>query len=59
NVHSCGECTNRHPKEGISFYRPPADPERCAKWVSAIKRDRWKPAEGSCLCSQHLVGGKL
>uniref|UniRef100_A0A3B4APL1 THAP-type domain-containing protein n=1 Tax=Periophthalmus magnuspinnatus TaxID=409849 RepID=A0A3B4APL1_9GOBI len=28
----------------ISFYRLPADPEQQAKWVSAIKRDSWKPA---------------
>ncbi|KAJ0023475.1 hypothetical protein NQD34_003374 [Periophthalmus magnuspinnatus] len=38
-VHSCcgSGCTNQHPKDEISLYRLPADPERRDTWASAVK----------------------
>lgn len=51
-------CKNRRPINGVSFYRFPADAERRRKWVIALRRENWKPAENSRLCSVHFVGGR-
>ena len=52
-------CTNRWVKGcGISFYRFPTDPARRARWISAVNRKNWAPAEHSWLCSAHFVSGR-
>ena len=52
------EGTNRAKKgSGLSFYRFPKEPDRCAKWIAAIRRKEWTPTSSSRLCSEHLVRG--
>ena len=53
-------CTNRSGrcKRRISFYRFPADPEKRAKWVAAVRRENWEPKKSSWICSAHFVSGK-
>ena len=52
-------CHNVYKKgSGIHFYRFPTEPDRRAKWVSAIHREGWVPTEYSWLCSEHFVTGK-
>ena len=52
-------CHNVYKKRGrIHFYRFPTDPDRQAKWVTAIHREDWVPTEHSWLCSEHFVTGK-
>lgn len=59
-VNSCAAvgCTNRVGKKGIIFYRFPADAEQRAKWLAAVRRDKWKPTKNSRVCSEHFVGGR-
>ena len=60
-VKSCSavRCTNRALKtSGISFYRFPADPERRAKWVAAVRREDWQPSKYTCICSAHFISEK-
>ena len=61
-VKSCSAvgCTNRSGrcKRGISFYRFPADPEKWAQWVAAVRRENWEPKKSSWICSAHFVSGK-
>ena len=35
----------------------PADQQRRAMWVAAVKREGWEPTEHSWLCSAHFVSG--
>ena len=53
-------CTKMSGKceRGISFYRFPADPEKRAKWVAAVRRENWEPKKSSWICSAHFVSGK-
>ena len=53
-------CNNTYRKgSGIHFYRFPRDPERKAKWISAVRRaENWTPTEYSWLCSEHFISGK-
>ena len=52
-------CHNVYKKgSGIHFYRFPTEPDRRAKWVSAIHREGWVPTKYSWLCSEHFVTGK-
>ncbi|XP_060788951.1 E3 ubiquitin-protein ligase TRIM21-like [Neoarius graeffei] len=49
-------CTNRQgQKEGLLFYRVPADAERRAKWVSAVRRENWNPSSTSRICSEYFI----
>ena len=50
-------CTNRYKKgDGRSFYRFPAkNVERRQQWVSAVRRQNWKPDKDSWICSDHYV----
>lgn len=60
-VKSCSAvgCQNRSVKgTSLSFYRFPSDPERRAKWIAAVRRDKWFPTEHSWLCSAHFVSGR-
>ena len=51
-------CENRWSTgTALSFYRFPADQQRRAVWVSAVKRECWEPTEHSWLCSAHFVSG--
>lgn len=59
-VKSCSaiDCTNRSQKGAdISFYRFPADPERRAQWIAAVRRVNWTPNKNSWLCSKHFISG--
>ncbi len=62
-VHTCVAvgCSNRkEPGSSISFYRFPRDSELRRKWIKAVKRkDNWMPNDGSRLCSQHFIAGRL
>ena len=40
-------CINRHGKPGTKLYRFPTDPDLKAKWLAAIKREKWEPTEYS------------
>ena len=52
-------CANRASKgSGISFYRFPADPERRAKWVAAVKREDWQPSKYTWICSANFIREK-
>lgn len=42
----------------LSFYRFPADSERCKKWEVAVRREGWKSSKNSRLCSTHFTAGK-
>ena len=49
-------CTNRFEKaKGVGFYRFPAFPK--AKWIQAIKRERWIPSKNSGVCGAHFITG--
>ena len=50
-------CTNRYGVPGIKFFRFPAEKQRRDKWVSAIRRHKWKPNEYSRVCSSHFISG--
>ena len=61
-------CTNRRTKENthLSFYRMPstktkANVERRAKWIAAIKRDKWTETQinNARLCSSHFTTGNI
>ena len=52
-------CFNKYNKgSGLSFYRFPADKERCDEWITAVKWKNWQPNEHTWLCSAHFVSGK-
>lgn len=42
---------------GVSFYRFPADLDRRARWIAAIKRKNWQPTKNSWVCSSHFISG--
>ncbi|KAK7895762.1 hypothetical protein WMY93_021087 [Mugilogobius chulae] len=50
-------CKNRYHKDkDISFHKfPLARPDICDKWVSAMRRDNFRPTKYSSLCSQHFT----
>uniref|UniRef100_A0A3B3ZIY8 THAP domain-containing protein 1 n=1 Tax=Periophthalmus magnuspinnatus TaxID=409849 RepID=A0A3B3ZIY8_9GOBI len=50
-------CKNRYHKDKeISFHKfPLARPDICDKWVSAMRRDNFRPTKYSSLCSQHFT----
>ncbi|KAI9999518.1 hypothetical protein NQD34_018456 [Periophthalmus magnuspinnatus] len=50
-------CKNRYHKDKeISFHKfPLARPDICDKWVSAMRRDNFRPTKYSSLCSQHFI----
>ncbi|XP_020780191.1 THAP domain-containing protein 1 [Boleophthalmus pectinirostris] len=50
-------CKNRYHKDKeISFHKfPLARPDVCDKWVSAMRRDNFRPTKYSSLCSQHFT----
>ncbi|XP_067128788.1 THAP domain-containing protein 1-like [Centruroides vittatus] len=49
-------CTNRFVKDsGIHFYRfPLTKPDLLRKWVTAVRRENFKPTKSSSLCSAHF-----
>ncbi|XP_023210091.1 THAP domain-containing protein 4-like [Centruroides sculpturatus] len=49
-------CTNRFVKHsGIHFYRfPLKKPDLLKKWVTAVRRENFKPTKSSSLCSEHF-----
>ena len=52
-------CTNHYSKgTQIHFYRFPADTQKRALWVAAVRRKNWTPTENSWLCSTHFIHGK-
>ncbi|CAH0722159.1 unnamed protein product, partial [Brenthis ino] len=46
-------------KDGVSYFRFPRDPVRCAEWISIIARQRreefFKPNQASVVCSKHFL----
>ncbi|KAK6492842.1 THAP domain-containing protein 1-like isoform X1 [Huso huso] len=58
-VQSCSAygCKNRYHKDkNISFHKfPLARPDVCEKWVSAMRRNNFKPTKYSNICSQHFT----
>ncbi|XP_061836696.1 THAP domain-containing protein 1 [Nerophis lumbriciformis] len=50
-------CKNRYHKDkDISFHKfPLARPDICGKWVSAMRRNNFKPTKYSNICSQHFT----
>ncbi|XP_023119765.1 THAP domain-containing protein 1 [Amphiprion ocellaris] len=50
-------CKNRYHKDkDISFHKfPLARPDVCGKWVSAMRRNNFKPTKYSNICSQHFT----
>lgn len=50
-------CKNRYHKDkDISFHKfPLARPDVCDKWVTAMRRDNFKPTKYSNICSQHFT----
>ena len=54
----CSCCAyNRYGVPGIKFFKFPAEKQRRDKWVSAIRRHKWKPNEYSRVCSSHFISG--
>ncbi|CAB3259927.1 unnamed protein product [Arctia plantaginis] len=55
-------CVNNHRNtkvlQGISFFRFPSDPFRCAEWVSIVAKERgeemYNPYKTSTICSIHF-----
>ena len=41
----------------VHFYRWPAEIERRALWLAALKRQGWEPTEYSRMCSLHFKSG--
>uniref|UniRef100_A0A4W5PCA6 THAP domain-containing protein 1 n=1 Tax=Hucho hucho TaxID=62062 RepID=A0A4W5PCA6_9TELE len=58
-VQSCSAygCKNRYHKDkNISFHKfPLARPDVCGKWVTAMRRNNFKPTRYSNICSQHFT----
>ena len=51
-------CSNTYKKgSGIQFYRFLTDPERRARWITAVNRKDWTPSEYSWICSVHFASG--
>ena len=50
-------CTNRWKTgSGRSFHRIPVNkPDLLTKWISAIRRDNWKPKKDMYICSDHFT----
>ena len=50
-------CTNRWKTgSGHSFHRIPVNkPDLLTKWISAIRRDNWKPKKDMYICSDHFT----
>ncbi|XP_051906174.1 THAP domain-containing protein 1 [Hippocampus zosterae] len=50
-------CKNRYHKDkDISFHKfPLARPDICGKWVTAMRRNNFKPTKYSNICSQHFT----
>ena len=50
-------CTNRRVKgSGMKFHRfPLQNKELCAKWIAAMKRDKFIPTENSYLCGDDFI----
>ena len=64
-VHSCCAygCRNRMGEQkGLGFFRFPSRPEekeRRQKWITAMRRNNWKPTKYSRICGNHFTTGKL
>ena len=58
-INSCAayDCTNRRVKgDGMKFHRfPLKNKELCAKWIAAMKRDKFIPTKNSYLCGGHFI----
>ncbi|KAM3873992.1 THAP domain-containing protein 1 [Diretmus argenteus] len=58
-VQSCSAygCKNRYHKDkNVSFHKfPLARPDVCGKWISAMRRNNFKPTKYSNICSQHFT----
>ena len=58
-VNSCVayDCTNRRVKgDSMKFHRFPLNnKELCAKWIVAMKRDKFIPTKNSYLCGDHFI----
>ena len=52
------DCANRFGKPGIKFYAFSANTTQRNSWISAIRREKWKPEPFSRICSAHFVTGK-
>uniref|UniRef100_A0A671TT34 THAP-type domain-containing protein n=1 Tax=Sparus aurata TaxID=8175 RepID=A0A671TT34_SPAAU len=53
-------CNNsKSNKDGHIFYNIPKNTERRQKWIAAIRRIHWTPAEHSRLCNHHFISGKF
>ena len=50
-------CTNRWKTgSGHSFHRTPVNkPDLLTKWISAIRRDNWKPKKDMYICRDHFT----
>ncbi len=54
------ECTNSVKKKpGLRFFSfPVRDKPRFRRWVTVVRRDKWKPKPHSRICNEHFVEGK-
>uniref|UniRef100_A0A1X7UV67 THAP-type domain-containing protein n=1 Tax=Amphimedon queenslandica TaxID=400682 RepID=A0A1X7UV67_AMPQE len=46
-------------KAAAKFYRFPTEPDLKAKWIAAIKREKWEPTGCSRICSDHFITGNI
>ncbi|XP_077523813.1 THAP domain-containing protein 11-like [Amblyomma americanum] len=46
-------CTN-HSRNGWKMYHFPTEPKRRLLWIAKVKRDKWQPTKGSCVCNAHF-----
>jgi len=52
-------CHNAFEKgNGIHWYKFPPEPERRARWISAVRREDWKPQRNTLICSEHFISGE-
>ena len=57
-VNSCAayDCTNRVKGDGMKFHRfPLKNKELCAKWIAAMKRDKFIQTKNSYYCGCHFI----
>ncbi|XP_038207295.1 THAP domain-containing protein 1-like [Zerene cesonia] len=61
---NCKNITSRTLKrDGISYFRFPRDPIRCAQWTTIISQQRreeyFKPNRSSVVCSEHFLNADM
>ncbi|KAM7314204.1 uncharacterized protein LOC115309966 [Ixodes scapularis] len=57
SVPGCSLRSGTNLLSAVRAHRFPADPERRASWLQAMKRDNWRPNNNSRICSAHFIQG--